>query len=172
MATISTTAIHLEERAWIPNNPRLPVIVYDAAFPGEGGDDLATAMEARFGANGWPAQWRNGIYDFHHYHSQGHEVLGIAAGSAEVVLGGPKGRILAVRAGNVLLLPAGTGHCRGNASSNFLVVGAYPPGQSGNIIRDAPTSAIREAIAQLRFPPMDPVYGQDGPLTQHWANNL
>lgn len=171
MATISTTAIHLAEHEWVPNNPRLPVIVYDAAFPGDT-EDLATAMEARFGANGWQAQWRNGIYDFLHYHSQGHEVLGIAAGSAEVMLGGPKGRNLSVRAGDVLLLPAGTGHCRGNASSNFLVIGAYPPGQSGDIIRGAPTATIREAMARLRFPSMDPVNGQDGPLTQHWADNL
>lgn len=171
MANISTTAIHIEEREGIPNNPRLPVIIYDGAFPADG-TDLATVMEARFAGNGWPPQWRNGIYDFHHYHSQGHEVLGIAAGSAELVLGGPKGRNLTVRAGDVLLLPAGTGHCRINASADFLVIGAYPPGQSGDIVRSAPTAAIRDAIAQLRFPPTDPVYGQDGPLRQYWTDSL
>ncbi|AOO81327.1 cupin [Bosea vaviloviae] len=171
MTTISTTAIHLDEREGVPNNPRLPAIHYDAAFRDDSAD-LATAMETRFEENGWPAQWRNGIYDFHHYHTQGHEVLGIAAGSAELVLGGPKGRNLAVRAGDVLLLPAGIAHCRVKASSDFLVIGAYPPGQSGDIVRSAPTAGIREAIAQLPFPARDPVYGQDGPLTQHWADRL
>ncbi|MGO4741285.1 cupin [Bosea sp. 2KB_26] len=161
MATISTRAIHFEERAGIPNNPRLPVIVYEAAFPGDLGE-LGTVMEKRFGANGWPAQWRNGIYGFHHYHTLGHEVLGIAAGSAELVLGGPNGRILGVRAGDVLLLPAGTGHCRVNASSNLLVIGAYPPGQTGDIARGEPNPLIRKTIALL-FPRSIPFMGRMDP---------
>ena len=37
--------------------------------------ELAGAMERRFEENGWPPAWRDGIYDFHHYHSQGHEAL-------------------------------------------------------------------------------------------------
>ncbi len=155
----------------MPNNQRLPVIVYDGAFASAEGD-LATAMESRFEENGWPPQWRNGIYDFHHYHTEGHEVLGIAAGSAELVLGGHGGRELSVRAGDVLLLPAGTGHCRVSASPDFLVVGAYPPGQSGDIVREVATAAIRDAIAQLRFPPTDPVFGEDGPLLKHWTVHL
>ncbi|WP_442864838.1 hypothetical protein [Bosea sp. NBC_00550] len=103
MNQATVTALHLEERDGVPNNPRLPVLVYEAAFSPET-PDLAAAMEKRFAENGWPPQWRNGIYDFHHYHSQGHEVLGIAAGSADITLGGPCGRDLTIRAGDVLLL--------------------------------------------------------------------
>jgi len=168
---MTITVLHLEERGAVPNNQRLPVLIYEAAFP-PGTSDLASMMEQRFAENGWPPQWRDGIYDFHHYHSQGHEVLGIASGSAELVLGGPGGRKQTVQAGDVLLLPAGTGHCRTHASSDFLVVGAYPPGQEPDIIRDAPTAAIRDAIARLTFPPTDPVRGDDGPISQHWSDPL
>lgn len=171
MNQATVTALHLEERDGVPNNPRLPVLVYEAAFSPET-PDLAAAMEKRFAENGWPPQWRNGIYDFHHYHSQGHEVLGIAAGSADITLGGPCGRDLTIRAGDVLLLPAGTGHCRVEASDDFLVIGAYPPGQSADILRDAPTAAIRAAIARLSFPPTDPVRGEDGPLSRYWGEML
>jgi uncharacterized protein YjlB len=171
MTQPTVTAIPLEERKGIPNNPRLPVLLYEAAFPADT-PDLASAMEKRFAENGWPPQWRDGVYDFHHYHSRGHEVLGIVAGSARIVLGGAGGRELALKAGDVLLLPAGTGHCRVAASENFLAVGAYPPGQSADILRDPPTPAIREAIAKLTFPVDDPVRGQDGPLSLHWVGTL
>ncbi|HEV7326831.1 MAG TPA: cupin [Bosea sp. (in: a-proteobacteria)] len=160
-----------EERGSIPNNPRFPALVYQQAFRPDHAD-LAAMMEQRFEENGWPPAWRNGIYDFHHYHSKGHEVLGIANGSAELILGGDGGRELAVRAGDVVLLPAGTGHCRLSASSDLLVVGAYPPGQSGDILRDAPTAAIRAAISRLARPAADPVSGRDGPMLTQWSDGL
>lgn len=164
-------AIHLDERGAVPNNPRLPVLVYEAAFAGKTGD-LAEWMERRFEENGWPPQWRDGIYSFHHYHSQGHEVLGIAAGRAELTIGGEGGRELTVSAGDVLLLPAGTGHCRRSASEDLLVIGAYPPDQQGDIQRDAPTDEMRSLIARLPHPGVDPVFGLDGPLAQHWSDGL
>ena len=61
--------LSFDERGPIPNNPRFPVLVYRQAFA-SGRDDLAAAMERRFEENGWPPAWRNGIYDFHHYHSK------------------------------------------------------------------------------------------------------
>lgn len=169
--TMTTTAIHLEARGFIPNNPRLPLVLYEGAFPSDT-DDLAAQMEKRFTENGWPPLWRNGIYDYDHYHTQGHEVLGIAAGSAELVLGGEGGRTIQVRTGDVLLLPAGTGHRCIRHSDNLLVIGAYPPGQGADIVQKAATPAMLNQIAVLSFPATDPVQGADGPLSTLWADQL
>jgi len=171
MVSPTILVLPFEERGPIPNNPRFPALVYRHAFP-QNPADLASIIEQRFGENGWPPAWRNGIYDFHHYHSKGHEVLGIAKGSAELLLGGEGGRELGVRSGDVVLLPAGTGHRRLSASSDFLVVGAYPPGQSGDILRDAPSVDMRTAISRLARPAKDPVFGREGPMLEHWSDGL
>ncbi|BFT62826.1 cupin [Pseudomonas moorei] len=157
----------LQRNGWVPNNPRLPVLIYIKAIAAEGSDPAAL-FEEIFNANGWPPQWRDGIYDYHHYHTQGHEVLGIASGYAHVMLGGPEGRVLEVSAGDVLLLPAGTGHCNLRASDDFLVVGAYPPGQHADICREAPSPEQLRNIEQLTFPEQDPVPGQPGAVRRYW----
>jgi uncharacterized protein YjlB len=104
------TALWFGASDWVPNNARLPALLYRNAIP-DVGPDRATACEALFRRNGWPPQWRNGIYAFHHYHSTAHEALGCAAGTASVLAGGPHGEPIELRLGDCLLLPAGTGHC-------------------------------------------------------------
>jgi uncharacterized protein YjlB len=161
--------LRLAANGWVPNNPALPVLVYRHAFAAHG--DAAATCEAMLQHNGWPPRWRNGVYAFHHYHSNAHEVLGFAAGRARLVLGGPGGEEVAVEAGDVVVLPAGTGHFRRAASRDFLVIGAYPPGQTAvDLCRGAATREMLGRIAGLPLPATDPVIGTGGPLMLLWRH--
>ena len=75
------------------------------------------------------------------------------------------------KAGDVIVLPAGTGHRRISASDDLLVVGAYPS-SAGRYDEPRPgeldhRTAIRR-IARVARPARDPVYGRDGPLKKAW----
>jgi uncharacterized protein YjlB len=152
-----------------PNNQALPVLVLRQAVR-TATDDPARTFERVFRAHDWQGQWRDGIFSYHHYHSTAHEVLGVAAGSARVQLGGPDGDAFDVDAGDVLVLPAGVAHKNLGAVSDFLVVGAYPEGQDWDLLRGRPgerPEADRN-IEQVPLPDRDPVYGDEGPLVEHW----
>jgi uncharacterized protein YjlB len=151
----------------IPNSV-LPVLVYHRVAAVAAG---AGECEELFASNGWGGAWRDGIFAFHHFHSTSHEVLGIVAGRATVVLGGPSGSCLDVRPGDVLVLPAGTGHCNAGSSPDFLVVGAYPRGQESWDLRKGDPAEHDEAIsniATVALPQADPVSGPAGALVALW----
>src|SRR5688572_3406490 len=117
----------------IPNHPHWPLLVYNGAVASSGldpaGSDLAALFEALFTRNRWPAAWRNGIHPFHHYHSNGHEALGIYSGGVSVQFGGDAGVTVTAKPGDVIVLPAGTGHKKLSSKGALGVVGAYPDGQ-------------------------------------------
>lgn len=150
-------------------NSNLPVLIYRQALATEA--PSAEALERLFEENGWPSQWRSGVYDYDHYHSTAHECLGVASGSATVRLGGPEGRDFSVRAGDVLVLPAGTAHRRVEGTSDFLMVGAYPPGQDWDLLKgeDEERPGADQRIAAVPVPKTDPVGGQGGPLLEKWG---
>ena len=144
----------------IPNNPRFPVLVYHDVDAASAGAEAARELFAR---HGWGGSWVDGVFPFHHFHSTSHEALAVVAGQATLELGGPQGAAFDVSAGDVLVLPAGTGHRRASSDPGFTVVGAYPAGQEDyDLLRGddpAEAEAARERIAALGPPPDDPVGG-------------
>ncbi|WP_024890355.1 hypothetical protein [Luteimonas huabeiensis] len=164
----SPDILRLEPGSGRMTHPRLPVVIHRRVLAGAGREGTASAFERLFAANAWPPRWRDGIFGYHHYHSTAHEALGVAGGEARVQLGGPGGEIVALRAGDVLVLPAGTGHRRVRASPDFLVVGAYPRGQDYDLRTQPPTPAILARIEAVPMPAADPAHGGAGPLPGAW----
>ena len=152
----------------VPNNP-LPLLIYKGAIDFDS-DEPEKAIEDLFGANGWGDMWRNGIYDYLHYHATVHEALGIARGHARVRFGGDRGKEFELDAGDVAILPAGTGHQCLKATADFSVVGAYPPGAKMQVTRPTPENHTRalKTIPEVMTPKTDPVGGADGPLVELW----
>jgi uncharacterized protein YjlB len=162
--------IHLfEDDGTIPNNPKLPLLLYRSALH-FADNDPAAVCEDVFANHGWGDAWRDGIYPFPHYHSTAHEVLGIARGEARVRLGGEHGAEVTVGPGDVIAIPAGVGHQNLHSSPDLLVIGAYPEGQSWDLCRGEPDErpGVLENIARVPLPDTDPVYGEAGPLIGHW----
>jgi len=157
-----------QDNGFIPNNT-LPLIVRRRAVT-PSPDDPAKSFEVLFRNNGWSNSWRNGIHDYHHYHPNTHEVLGIASGSGSVRFGGEDGELVAITTGDVVVIPAGVGHALINGSDDLLVVGAYPGGQDWDTLRDDPNviAESRSRIAKVPLPGSDPVDGPDGPLVKLW----
>jgi uncharacterized protein YjlB len=142
----------------MPNSP-LPVVIYRKV---ESEEVPARGFEALFQSNGWRGIWRNGVYDFDHFHSNAHEVLGVARGSARLQLGGEAGQPVEIKAGDVLVLPAGTGHRRIRASADFTIIGAYPPGQEHYDICRSRSPELELRISKVARPATDPVRGGGG----------
>jgi uncharacterized protein YjlB len=159
--------LELRPNGWVPNS-RLPVMLLRGALDGATDD---TEIHALCRANGWGGVWTWTVYDFHHYHSTAHEALAVAAGGARLMLGGPGGREVELRAGDLVVLPAGTGHKRLHASPDFAVCGAYPAGQEADLLRadEADHRGAESRIAAVPLPRTDPFYGSRGPLLQLWS---
>jgi uncharacterized protein YjlB len=154
----------------VPNNP-MPFLVYKQAVAVDDAHPEKT-IEGLFGANGWGDMWRNGVYDYLHYHSTVHEALGIARGHARVRFGGNSGKEFEISSGDVAVLPAGTGHQCLFASPDFSVVGAYPPGARMQVTRPTPENYRNalKTIPQVKLPKTDPVLGENGPLMRLWRS--
>ena len=161
--------LSLETSEGIPNHPDWPLVIYRRAVKGSS----AGQIEAQLQANGWAGTWQNGVFDYHHFHSNASEVLACAAGRATVQFGGPDGPEVEISAGDVAILPPGTGHRRIDADGDFLIVGGYPSDQTDYDMFGNEPERLEEArqnIAKTSRPDSDPIAGQDGLLLEIWAD--
>ena len=161
----------LKDDGKFPNNERLSLLIYHHALnlPRH---DPASAIEHLLEENNWCNSWRNGIYTYHHYHSNTHEVLVVFSGSAEVQIGGPQGVRQEIGSGDVVIIPAGVAHKNLGSNDNFGITGAYPEGRDFDICRGRKGERPKadERIADVPMPKADPIYGADGPLFRLWAS--
>ena len=151
--------IQITPDAPYPGND-LPVRLYRQALSGSR-DTLITGFKRLFTSHGWSEPWINGIYDFHHFHAEAHEVLGCAAGRVTVQLGGPNGPKLTLQAGDAVLLPAGVTHKRLEASADYRILGSYPHDQEPDLRKGDPKEweVVTTAIQDVQIWDQDPVTG-------------
>lgn len=159
--------LYFKDDGSIPNS-KFPLLLYRDAFK-ERFDKGAVWLEQQFGQNNWRNSWRNGIFDFHHYHSITHEALGIYSGSALVHLGGERGSKVKIKAGDIIVIPAGVGH-KNLGSENLGVVGAYPGGMMYDLMRGNPDErpGADQRIAAVPLPAEDPLLGKNRGLVNTW----
>ena len=155
-----------------PNNEKLPLLLYRQVYTDRSEID-PNQIEAVFNSNGWKSAWRNGLYNFHHYHSTAHETLGIYQGWIKAQFGGPRGTIITAKAGDIIVVPAGVSHMNLDQSSDFKTIGAYPVGQSWDMNYGKPGERPQtdKNILKVPLPTADPALGESGPLLQLWKTS-
>ncbi|MGQ8873279.1 cupin domain-containing protein [Paenibacillus sp. TSA_86.1] len=160
--------MYFKDDGVMPNHPNLPVLLYKGVWQTE-----PARAEFNLNRNGWGNSWVNGVFDYHHYHSNSHEVLAVISGFVQLILGGEKGQKVYLESGDVVVLPAGTGHKRLEASPDFRIAGAYPGGMSYNTRtgKQSERPQVLQEIQAVPLPETDPVYGKGGPLTELWLNH-
>lgn len=159
----------ISDGGWCPNNPSCPLLIYRDTLEGSG-EELAERFEQTFKRNGWPPAWRYTIYDYPHFHSTTHEVIGVFWGEADVRFGDEAGFTARISAGDIVVIPAGVSHQRLWQTDGFQGVGAYPEGCAVDEVRedsDVSTSVVIDRISALKIPP-DPLEGGEGALGEAW----
>lgn len=151
----------------IPNS-KYPLLIYKNIFSEEKAD--ADYITKYFEDHNWKNSWKNGVYDYHHYHSTTHEALGVYRGFATIQFGGEQGEQVSVEEGDVIVIPAGVSHKKISASDNFGVVGAYPEGSDYDIKKGGNSDRPQadENIKKVAVPDKDPVYGKMEGLAALW----
>lgn len=150
-------------------NSRLPVLVYRRALKLP--PVFAAAYVRRlFAVNGWSNAWNYGIFEYHHYHSITHEVLGVHKGGTTLQLGGREGVKIKVERGDVIIIPAGVAHKNLGKETQLKCVGAYPGGSAYDINygHAGERPAADRNIRRVQLPSHDPVFGKRGGLKRYW----
>lgn len=166
--TANIEQIILQDDGIFPNS-RYPALLYKGLldipmlFP-------AAHVKHLFEKNGWSNSWDARIFEYHHYHSLTHEVLGIYKGRTKLQLGGSNGPKIFVEKGDVLVIPAGVAHKNLSDENSVAVIGAYPDGRKYdmNYGKSGERPCTDENIKRVPVPDSDPVLGIKGGLTKIW----
>jgi uncharacterized protein YjlB len=152
-------------------NSVLPVLFYKSVFQLPN-DHAPGVIEEIFDENDWANSWRNGIFNYNHYHSITHEVLGVYCGDCHIQLGGDRGIQLLLDKGDVLIIPAGVAHKNIGSSVNFKCIGAYPNGKEFdiNLGKSGERPGTDKNISKVPMPKTDPLYGKEGCLSMYWGS--
>lgn len=160
----------LRENPPFPNSP-LPVLFYPKVLDEfVEGEDAEEATKNLLKENGYTNAWTGGIHDFHHFHSNTHEVLVCLRGKATVQLGGPGEKEFSFSKGDVLLLPAGVAHKSIDSTDDFEIVGAYPNGIDFDMQKGDEDNyeTIQQRANDVPVPEKDPLTGSDGAVQAYW----
>lgn len=152
-----------------PNNERLPVLVYKGAVK------LPWLMplyqvKKWLKQNHWYNFWKAGVFTFHHYHSNTHELLLVYKGSSSLQFGGENGVSIEVEKGDLIVIPAGVAHKNLGAESSIKCLGAYPNGKTYDMNYGNPGERPRadNLIPHVMIPEHDPLFGKNGLLLKYW----
>ncbi|OJI98764.1 hypothetical protein ASPVEDRAFT_50389 [Aspergillus versicolor CBS 583.65] len=162
-----------------PNNP-LPVLHYRNVLPKLRTEEEVTKFLT---AHKWEKRGTWGTIWTSHFHPNCHECYGVFQGTSTLLLGAAggdgisnAGLRITVHTGDVIVLPAGTGHGSVESTDDYRYIGVYPEGcpkwknEFGKKRIDDKT--FQSEIAGVASPEEDPVYGKDGPLMQLWSQPL
>jgi len=151
-----------------PNN-RLPVLHYKQVFRVP---RLFPAMKAKkmLQQNGWTNNWNAGIFTYQHYHSNTHEAMVAINGQAMLLLGGENGRIVTLKKGDVIVIPAGVAHKNLGKEFSVTCIGGYPDGIDYDMKYGShgERPAADMNISDVRIPDKGPVSGDEDPLVEIW----
>jgi len=155
---------------YFPGNSRFPLLIYKNVSFLSG--QCPQVTQAWLKQNSWGYSWFDGVYDYHHYHSNTHETLVIVSGECHIQIGGDNGKSYTVHEGDVVIVPAGVAHKSVSASSNFRCIGAYPfeVGCDMNYGRREEYPVAVEQIKKVGLPEKDPIFGKNGLIFDYWVN--
>jgi uncharacterized protein YjlB len=160
--------IQTHDNGTFPNS-KFPALLYKrvldipALFP-------ATHVSNIFQKNNWGNSWDAGIFEYQHYHSTVHEVLGVYKGSTTILLGGDDGTEVKLEKGDVLIIPAGVAHKNLGNENDIGCVGAYPYDQPYDMNYGAAGERplVDENLRRVPIPDSDPMRGKNGGVQDIW----
>jgi len=151
----------------VPNS-HLPLLIYRNVIRGD-----AATMEAIMRRNRWMPAWHahHGMWPRHHFHTEAHEIICVRRGVHVAKFGGHDGIVGEVRAGDVIVIPAGVGHCGLEISDDLDLTGGFPDGSGLVDFRMGFPEEYAELCRRAREVPLmdcDPFFGVKGPLVAIW----